>query len=288
MRVGEKYFAFGTAKMKPSILTYLDYRHYLVDLFEDMKRGNPEFSYREFGRLAGSSSPNFLQLIRGRKLNISSASIRSLAQSSNLNKKEENYFETIAAFDHAKTHDEKDKHFQRILRMREYGDVKQLEKKQYEYLSHWYMPTIRELVVRSDYPDDPAWIAERIVPPISASKARKGIVALELLGLIRKDAVANRWVHTDRVVSTPSEVLALAVTKHTKKIFTLGVEAIDRFSPTERDLRGVTIGISNECYPELKQRMEAFWKELLALAEKQEKVDRVYQINLQLFPMSKE
>jgi uncharacterized protein (TIGR02147 family) len=274
--------------MKPNILTYLDYRHYLADLFETIKKENPDFSYREFGRLASSSSPNFLQRVRDRKLNISSASIRSLALSLNFNKKEESYFETIAAFDHAKTHDEKDKHFQRILRTRDYGDVKQLEKKQYEYLSHWYMPTIRELVVKSDYPDDPAWIAERIIPPISVSKARKGIAVLETLGLIRREGVGNRWAHTDRVVTTPSEVLSLAVTKHTKKIFNLGVESIERFSPVERDLRGVTVGISNECYFELKQRMEAFWKELLALAEKQDKVDRVYQINLQLFPMSRE
>jgi uncharacterized protein (TIGR02147 family) len=271
----------------PGILAYLDYRHYLADLFASRKSEQPEFSYREFSRMAGSSSPNFLQLVRDRKLNISSASIRALAQAIPLNKREEGFFETIVAFDHAKSHDEKDKHFQRILRTRDYGDVKQLEKRQYEYLSHWYMPALRELVVSADYPDDPAWIAERIIPPISTSKARKGIATLATLGLISRDDATNRWVHADRVVSTPSEVLDLAVTNHTKRIFALGTEAIERFEPSERDLRGVTLGISDECYGELKSRMESFWKELLALAEKEEKVDRVYQVNLQLFPLSR-
>jgi uncharacterized protein (TIGR02147 family) len=274
--------------MKPNIFTYLDYRHYMVDLFTILKKDNSKFSYREFGRIAGSTSPNFLQYIRDRKLNISSAAVIALSQTLHFNKKEESYFETIVAFDHAKTHDEKDKHFQRILLTREYGHIKQLEKKQYDYLAHWYIPVIRELVVRDDYPFDPAWIAERIIPRISESKVRKGIKILESLGLIRMAQDGKRWIHTDRVISTPSEILSIAVVKHTKKIFILGTEAIERFPASERDLRGVTLGISNEYYVKLKQRMEAFWKEIMALAEKQDKVDRVYQINLQLFPMSRE
>lgn len=266
------------------IFDYLDYRHYLADLFNEMHARDPRFSYRAFARLAGSSSPNYLQLIRDRKLNISDRALATLSQNLGLSEKEHRHFEVIVAFDHAKTHTEKDRWFHTLLRTREHARVTRLRKEQYEYFSHWYMPVIRELLTCADYPDDPAWIASRTVPPLKAGTVKKAIASLESLGLIRREG--NTWVHAQRVVSTPSEVLSLAVTEYHRRVILLGREAITRFGPGQRDIRAVTIGMSSRRYAELKERMERFWNELLAFAESQEEVDEVYQVNLQMFPMS--
>lgn len=273
--------------MLPSIYLYLDYRQYLSDVFESMKQDDSSFSYRNFARLAGSTSPNLLQLITARKLNISNSQLSSLAAALELKAKEENYFETIVAFDHAKTHQEKDKYFQRILLTREYLSIKTIEKKQYEYFSHWYNPVIRELVTHPEYPDDPAWIAERIIPGVSLGKVKKGIELLAALDLIRRTGDGLGWVQTDRTISTPSEVLSMAVTKYHQDIITLGCESIERFNTKERDIRSVTIGLTKEGYIELKRRMECFWKEILAFADTNECTDQVMQVNMQLFPLSK-
>lgn len=273
--------------MIPSIYQYLDYRQYLFYTFEAMKKEDPSFSYRNFALLAGSSSPNLLQLIMGRKLNISSAQLSSLASAFRLKAKEEKYFETIVAFDHAKTHQEKDKYFQRILLTREYLAIKTIEKKQYDYFSHWYNPVIRELVTHPEYPDDPAWISERIVPAVSPGKIKKGIELLSSLDLIRRNSEGNGWIQKDRSISTSSEILSMAVTTYHKDVITLGRESIERFKPQERDIRSVTIGLSREEYGVLKKRLESFWKEILSFADRQERVDRVMQVNMQLFPLMK-
>ncbi|MBN1129907.1 MAG: TIGR02147 family protein [Chitinispirillaceae bacterium] len=272
--------------MNVNIYTYLDYRHYLTDLFRALKEESPSFSFRSFAKMAGSSSPNFLQLIQARKLNIQSAGIHALSQNLKLTRKERNYFEYLVDFDHAKTHEEKDRFFQQILLAKEYKQIQTLDKSQYELFSHWYIPVIRELVVRHDYNGDPSWIGEKIVPPVSPAKVKKGIAVLSSLGLIRSEG-DNRWVHTDRIVSTPSEVLSVAVTTYHKSVLGLAREAIERFPPEERDIRSVTIGISNEGYGEVKKRLEAFWKELLAYAETQKNANRIFQVNMQLFPLSK-
>lgn len=273
--------------MISSIFPYLDYKQYLNDVFESFKRVDSSFSYRNFARMAGSTSPNLLQLIHGRKLNISSAQVSSLASALKLNKKEEKYFETIVAFDHAKTHHEKDKYFQRILLTREYLSIKTIEKKQYEYFSHWYNPVIRELLTHPEYKDDPAWIAERIVPSVTLGKVKKGIELLVTLDLIRRGSDGKSWVQTNRTISTPSEVLSMAIVKYHRDIITLGREAIERFKSRERDIRSVTMGVSKEGFVELKKRMESFWKEILAFADTNERTDRIMQVNLQLFPLSK-
>ncbi|MBN2037160.1 MAG: TIGR02147 family protein [Chitinispirillaceae bacterium] len=272
--------------MDVNIYNYLDYRHYLTDLFSFLKKNNPSFSFRAFAKLAGSSSPNFLQLIQARKLNIQTSGMHALSQNLKLSRKERSYFEYMVEFDHAKTHDQKDRFFRQMLLAREYKQIQTLDKRQYELFSHWYIPVIRELVVDLDANGDPARIGEKIIPPVSAAKVRKGIEILSTLGLIRKNE-SGAWIHTERVVSTPSEVLSVAVTTYHKNVLHLAREAIERFPPEERDIRSVTLGVASEGYAEVKKRLEMFWKELLAFAETQHKATRIFQVNLQMFPLSR-
>ncbi|MBD3393330.1 MAG: TIGR02147 family protein [Chitinivibrionales bacterium] len=274
--------------MKPNILTYLDYRLYLSDVFEHLKQKDPRFSYRAFGRMADSPSPNFLQFLKQRKLHLSQHSLDALAASLGFNAREKRYLETLVQFDHAKTHEEKDRYFRQVVSTREYGKFKQLQESQYRYLSHWYMPVIRELITSTAYSGDPAWIAERIVPQISVSKARKGVVLLEKLGLIRHDEETGRWEQNDRVVRTPSEVIAVAVVKYYRSIFALASDSMERFHHTQRDVRGVTVGVSAETYRRIKTRMESFWNEIMAMASEPQEVGRVYHVGLQVFPLSED
>ncbi len=269
----------------PVIFTYLDYRHYLADLFSSLKKEHSSFSLRSFAKMAGSSSPNFLKLIEARKLNIQPSGIHALSQSLKLTTKERAYFEYMVGFDHAKTHDEKDRYFRLILSAREYKVIATLDKNQYELFSHWYIPVIRELITCPFYPGDPGWIGGKIVPAVSRAKVRKAVAVLESLGLIRR-AENGTWEQAERVVSTPSEVLSVAVTTYHKSVIALAREAIERFEPGERDIRSVTVGVSQTGYVEVKKRMEAFWKELLSYADTQKTADRIYQINMQLFPVS--
>lgn len=271
----------------PNVYRYLDYRRYFADVFEALRAENPRFSYRGFARLAGSTSPNFLQLIMARKLNVGHTAVTSLAEAFELSSKEEAYLETIVAFDHAKSHEEKDKYFRRILQTREYEGIRELRKQQYAYFSHWYLPVVRELAVLKEYSGDPRWIAERIVPEISPAKARKAVELLQSLELIQWNDARKQFTQTQKAVSTPSEVLSVAITKYHKDLIRLGRESIERFGPEERDIRSVTLGLSHEGYRELQRRQEAFWKEILDFARAQDGTDRVYEMNMQLFPVTK-
>jgi uncharacterized protein (TIGR02147 family) len=271
--------------MTPNILTYIDYRHYLIDLYEAMKKVNPRLSYREFGRMAGSPSPNFLQFIRDRKLNIHPSEIGAIAGKTDMSRKEEMYFETIAGFDHAKTHEEKDRFFRRMLSAREFGPIRQLDKTQYEYFSHWYIPVIREILVSPGCTGDAAWIARKIVPEVSVAKVKKGVKLIESLGVAVKNPDGS-WSQRDSAISTPSQVFSLAITKYHRDSIQLGREAIDRFAPADRDIRSVTLGVSQDGANEVKERLESFWKELLAFAGTQKSVEKVIQVNLQMFPMT--
>lgn len=238
--------------------------------------------------MAGSTSPNFFQYIRDRKLNISAHALSTLARSLKLTAKEEEYLETIVAFDHAKTHDEKNKYFRRILQIRGQNNAVELQKEQYDFVSHWYIPVIRELITCKDYNNDPQWIADRIVPSITLAQVKKGITLLQALGLITYEESSNRWKQTNRTISTPSVVLSVAATNYHINTIELGKESLSRFNAQQRDVRAVTLGLPKSKVTELKSMIETFWSDLLSFANELHDVEQVMQVNIQMFPMSKD
>ncbi len=270
----------------PSIYLYVDYRQYLADVLESLKQSDSTVGFRSIARMAGSSSPNFLQLILSRKLSISDSQRESLCKELALSAKDSQYFQILCEFDHAKTHTEKDSYFHKIMMTREYRQIRTIENRQYEYFSNWYNPVIRELVLSPVYPGDPEWIVERIVPDVSPVKVRKSIELLESLALIRRRE-DGKYEADDKTISTPSQVLSVAVVKYHKSVIELGRESIERFKSKERDIRSVTIGLDAKGFEELKSKMEAFWKELLAWADAEKSDGTVAQVNLQLFPLTR-
>lgn len=271
---------------KKTVFHFLDYRQYLQELYSQLKKTNDSFSYRAFARLADSTSPNFLQLITAGKLRISDKQAEALSKSVKLKEKELIYFKALIDFDHADSHDEKNGAFRKIASMRETRTVCQLANFQYDYLANWYNPVIRELVTSSSYPDDPQWLVDKIVPEIGLREVNKSVKTLQELGLIRRNSDDSGWDAVDNTVSTPDEVLSIAVVEYHHQMLERAAESLELFRSIHRDLRSVTMGISKEKLPELKKRMTSFWKEIIEFADQEEDAEIVVQVNTQLFPFT--
>ena len=80
---------------RPLIYAYLDYRNFLKDLFAFKKQESASFSFRNFSRLAGLKSSNFLKLVMDGKRNLSPQSIHQVAKAFKLSKGEADFFETL-------------------------------------------------------------------------------------------------------------------------------------------------------------------------------------------------
>ncbi len=274
--------------MKPDLFTYIDYRSFLKDEFAFIKSKSRRLSYRIFAKQAGFTSPNFLQMIIQGKRNLNSTHTIGAAKAFNLNKQETEFFQNLVGYNQARSLDEKNLFYQKILRTKRYGAIKAIEKNQYEYFSHWYIPAVRELLTHKNFNLDNAWIAERIFPRITGAQVENAKNLLQSLKLIHWDPALKRWQLRDMVISTESETLNLAVHNYHQDAIQLAKDSVKAFSPEERDIRSVTLGLSAAAFLELKSRMEAFWKELLEFAGTQREADAVHQVNLQLFPLTKE
>jgi uncharacterized protein (TIGR02147 family) len=272
---------------RPDLFTYLDYRAYLRDAFAAMKAKDRKTSFRSFAKEAGYTSPNFLQLVTSGKRNLSSANLPGTLRALGLNKQESEFFANMVGFEQAQGFEEKNFHYQRMLRSRRYADAKPVEKGQYEYFEQWYHPAVREMLAHEGYDGNPAWIARRIHPGLTLAQVERSIELLSRLGMIARDATTGKWVQAEPLISTPAEVASLAVANYHRSVLKLASESIEAFEPDRRDLRAATLGIPKSAYPQVKRKMEELWREILALAQSGGKVEEVYQVNLQVFPLTK-
>lgn len=273
---------------KPDIFEYLDYRLYLKDAFEALKAAAPRLSYRSFAAHAGFTSPNFLQQVIKGTRPLNSTHLVAAAKAFKLNKQETEFFQYLVGYGQARSADEKNLFYQKVLRNKRYVSIRTLDKRQYDFFSQWYVPVVRELLVHPDGMGDSAWIADRIFPRVSVSQVEKAKELLLQLGLARREEEGGRWLIVDAVVRTESEATNLAFRNYHMSAIQLAHDAVKQFPPTERDIRSVTIGLTEAGYADLKARMEMVWKDVLEFAGSQREVDRVYQVNLQVFPLVKE
>ena len=86
--------------MKP-ILEYKDYRLYIQDYYDERKRLGA-FSWREFCKSAGFTSPNFLQLVCKGESKLGKPKIENVACAMGLVGYEKDYFREMVTFGNAK------------------------------------------------------------------------------------------------------------------------------------------------------------------------------------------
>ncbi len=272
--------------MKP-LFKYIDYRVFLEDFYNDRKNSMPCFSYRYFARKAGVKSPNFLKQVIDGERNLTRRMIEQFIPALNLNKKEALFFKSLVLFNQAKNAVEKQEHYSVLLSMMEYVNEHQLSADQYSYFEKWYNSVLRELICLYDFKDNYEVIARSVIPEITITDARRSVALLQRLGLIeRKDDGTYR--QTAGAISSSDPMVALARRSFNSVMVELAGSANNCFEPAERNVSGITMGISNACYDVILAEMAAFKERIKVIVNQDDRSSRVYQLNLQLFPVSKD
>ena len=244
------------------------------------------FSYRYFSKLAGFSSPNFLQLVVNGSRNLTHASIAQMARGFKLKKPEREFFELLVFMNQAADHAEKDRYYRKMISLKAQGEMKKLETAQYEYFSKWYFPVLRELILFDDKKQTPEQLASRLIPAVTVKDVETALACLTDLGLIRKND-AGCWEQSSRIITTGPEVKSLLIANFHREMITKGEQSIDRFPANERDITALTFSLKQSKLPELKQKISDFRQEILKEFASGEDADQVMQINIQAFPLTR-
>lgn len=269
----------------PNLFTYRDYRQFLKDWYQQAKKSRGSYSYRLFARKAGFKTSNFLLLVMQGKRNLTEESLTKTITGLGLNKQEQEFFRSLVFFNQAKTHQEKDFYYQKLLQSKKFSQLRPIEKQQYDYYSTWYHPVVRELIASKECDGTPEWIAKHLFPSITPAQAAKSIELLEKFEFIQKTE-NGRWKQASTLLSTGPELSSIIVLNYHKSLLHLTQQILELVAPAERDVSTMTLGILKSRKVELKKKIQEFRREILKMVANDAEPEEVIQLNIQLFPVT--
>lgn len=270
----------------PTLTQYSDYRQYLRDYYETHKASNPDFSYRYLALRAGINSSAYFKYVIEGKRNLTKASILKTCLALKLKDRDAEYFENLVFFNQAKTLREKNVFFERLTKLRGQYETRRIGREHHEIFSQWYHCAVRETLACMSFRGDYEQLAKRLTPPITTKQARDSVALLTELGLLKKDG-QGRWSPTDPVLVAGAASSFEIIEAHQQRMLALASEAFRRFAPKDRYMSSTTFSISRKSFESFEGRIRELKSELLEAARQDEQCDHVYQLNLNLFPLSK-
>jgi uncharacterized protein (TIGR02147 family) len=268
-----------------SIFAYSDYRLFLRDWLQAQKSEGHPITYEALGEAAGFTSKGFLTQILQGKTNLPERMIGEFAKALGLKKKERDYFELLVRFNQAKRAKARADLYARIQDGFK-ADVKALALDQFEYYRKWYYSAIRSLLGYHPFRGDFAELARQLEPAITPAQAKRAIALLEGLGLIarKEDGLYHL---TDRLITTGESFVSHAVIEFQRETMDLAKEALETFPKAERSASTLTLGLSEAGYKAMTEKLAALRKELVEIARFDQGIDRVIQVNLHAFPLTR-
>ena len=268
-----------------TIYAYSDFKVLISDFLEARRLNGHELTYEELGKRVGFSSKGFMtQIIKG-KSKIPIKKIRAFGEALGFKKKEQDYFEILVGYNQAKTNKQKNVLFRKLTE-RFKTKIKHMGPDTYAFYTTWYYSAIRSILSYYPFSGNYKKLASELVPAITPAQAKKAIGLLENLSLIGKCDDGFYRV-TDRLITTGDTVDAFAVVNYQKSTMDLAKDSLDRFGKPDRSSSTLTLGLSEAGYQAIKEKLDVVRREIMEIANYDRQIDRVIQINMHAFPLTK-
>ncbi len=268
--------------MKP-IIEYKDYRLYIQDYYDERKRLGA-FSWREFCKNAGFSSPNFLQLVCKGESKLGKPKIANVAKAMGLVGFEEDYFRELVMFGNAEKDSVKKAALLEMEKIALEHKVRVVDGDAFQYYESWKYPVLRELVPMMPGAN-PRDIADACKEYVSAEEVRDILIFLVKSGFLKKDG-DKVYSQTEQTVIGSKESLPIAIRAMHKEMANMAVRAVERYSANERYFTGVTLSVCQEASDRISKELAACCRKVLSIANEYKNVDQVCRINFQFFPVT--
>ncbi len=266
-----------------NIREYLDYRRFLADILAEKRELGTAYTMRAIQKRLGINSSGHLSNLIAGRTNLSLELASKIGDIFSLSEVEKTYFKTMILFSHARTVDEKNHFFEQMLAYRR-TEPKLLENDALNIFSKWYYAPIRELL-NLEQTDDYAVIGRRIIPALNEKEVARSVDVLVKGGFIKKND-AGKWERCDAALSTGDDVKSFLIVRFQKEMMDLATLSLT--APLDdRDISGVTLTLSKQSIPILKEEIRNFRKRAMQIALDDAEPDRVYRCSIQLFPLTR-
>jgi uncharacterized protein (TIGR02147 family) len=287
-RHSKKTTASENAKEKhfPDLFHYTNYRQYLTDFYQAKKKQDPKFSLRVFAAQAQFPSHGLLKFLMEGKRNLSKKTLLRLCPALGLNPEQTVYFENLVFFNQAKTLEDKGHFYDKLISGSGASQFKKLESSQLQIFRKWQSVVLREMLSLKQFRNSAEWLASKMLFPVEPHEIKDSFQALISAGVIKK--TPNGFKPTDPDITTDDEIKSFLVKSYHVQMMRLAILAQETLPGSERDISSACFAIKASDLPALKKQLQLMRKELRNFASSPGEGDRVVQVNIQLFPLTRD
>jgi uncharacterized protein (TIGR02147 family) len=160
-----------------------------------------------------------------------------------------------------------------------------LELFEFRLIAEWHHFSIRELFRVKGLGLDSRKIRKLLLDDLPIEAIDKSIALLKALSLIQRSE-SGQYFSSDDQIQTQNEISDSAIRFYHEQKLEQAKKRLNDTPPSDRDFQALTLLLSHENLPVLKAKLRKFIEEIekeLAIP----KVDQLYQLQFQLFPVSK-
>ncbi len=252
--------------------------------YYDYRKSHGAFSWREFCKLAGFSSPNFLKLVCMGQSNLSMVKVEPVAKAMGLVAYEGEYFRQLVIFGNAVKDSVKKAALLEMERIAREHKARVVDSDTFQYYESWKYPVLRELAPMMPGAQ-PRKIADECKEYVSAEEVRDILAFLVKAGFLKKKG-EKVYTQTEKSVTGSPEALPIAIRAMHKEMGNMAVRAVDRYKASERYFTGMTIGVNEANYSRIVAEIDSCARKIAAIANESENLNQVYGLNFQLFPFT--
>jgi len=264
------------------IYNYDDYQNFLADFYDEKKSTASYFSFRYMADRTGLDA-GFLSKVCGGKIHLTLKSIEPLAQFIGLNERETDFFRLLVKFGRAVEASEIKLYYEEIMAFRGI-DMARVSDQFYAFYQKWYHTAIRAVLAFYPFSGDYEALAQKLSPPISVEEAKSSIDLLCRIGFVVEEG--GRFTLAEKHITTGDKWRTGAIHLFQEECIDLAKQSLTIHDKSLRDISSVTISVNHADLEELRELAKNFRRQVMQLQTGNGPSDMVYQINVQIIPMS--
>jgi uncharacterized protein (TIGR02147 family) len=283
------------AMSAPVLGEYTDYRQYLKDVYEHRRAteatGMRSYSYSTFSAAADIKSPNYLKLIIEGRRNLSDEMITRFAKALRLARQETEEFRALVLYGQASEPMERNQHLKSLADIRAQrafaADV--VNQRSWGKVPGWIGWVIYAMAEQRDVKFDPEVLQKLFRAKAGAEEIRTSLTKLLDSGELARDNETGEIYKVRDLVESPQDLPVPLIRKLQAELIYLGIESLFRDSPKDREFGAMTVAMTEEEFQQVRFELRQMRKRLqrdILVKRKTTKGERVYQLNVQLFPVT--
>jgi uncharacterized protein (TIGR02147 family) len=278
----------------PALGAYTDFRHYLKDVYQYRRRtestGLRQYSYSAFSAAADIKSPNYLKLIIEGRRNLSDDMIVRFAKALRLHKSEAEEFRALVHYGQETEPIQRNQYLKELadLRARRAFASGEINQEAWDKVPGWMGWVLYAMSEQYGVSFDPDELYRLVRAKTSPEDIRGELKRLMDNGDL-KTLEDGRVIKGRDLIESPQELPVEMIRKLQAELIYLGIESLFKDSPKDREFGALTMAMTQQEFEqvrfELRQLRKRIQKDLM-VKRQSSKGERVYQVNIQLFPVT--